>query len=120
MSKIYSKIISTGGYLPEKILTNYDIEKIVDTSHDWIVERTGIFERHIASDDESSVDMAFKASLKALKSANLQAKDIDMMEKLGIYECSPEDFALCSFVCQSKVEVSQIIEEGLNLMEQES
>jgi len=79
MSKIYSKIISTGGYLPEKILTNYDIEKIVDTSHDWIVERTGIFERHIASDDESSVEMAIKASLKALKSANLQAKDIDMI-----------------------------------------
>ena len=67
MSKIYSKIISTGSYLPKKILTNYDIEKIVDTSHDWIVERTGIFERHIASDNESSVDMAYKASLKALK-----------------------------------------------------
>jgi len=47
-------------------------------------------------------------------------KDIDMMEKLGIYECSPEDFALCSFICQSKVEVSKIIEEGLDIMEQEA
>jgi len=47
------------------------------------------------------------------------AKDIDMMEKLGIYEASPEDFSLCSFVCQSKVEVSSIIEEGLDLMESE-
>ena len=50
---------------------------------------------------------------------SILAKDIDMMEKLGIYECSPEDFALCSFICQSKVEVSQIIEEGLDMMEQE-
>ena len=50
---------------------------------------------------------------------NILAKDIDMMEKLGIYECSPEDFALCSFACQSKVEVSKIIEEGLDLMELE-
>ena len=45
--------------------------------------------------------------------------DIDMMEKLGIYECSPEDFSLCAFVCQSKVEVSKIIEDGLDIMEQE-
>ena len=51
---------------------------------------------------------------------NILAKDIEMMEKLGIYECSPEDFALCSFICQSKVEVSKIIEEGLDMMEQES
>jgi Na+-transporting NADH:ubiquinone oxidoreductase subunit A len=50
---------------------------------------------------------------------SILAKDIDMMEKLGIYECSPEDFALCSFICQSKVEVSKIIEEGLDIMEQE-
>ena len=50
---------------------------------------------------------------------NILIKDIDMMEKLGIYECSPEDFSLCSFACQSKVEVSSIIEEGLNLMEVE-
>ena len=50
---------------------------------------------------------------------NVLAKDIEMMEKLGIYECSPEDFALCSFVCQSKVEVSKIIEDGLDLMEAE-
>lgn len=51
---------------------------------------------------------------------SILAKDIDMMEKLGIYECSPEDFALCSFICQSKIEVSRIIEEGLDMMEQEA
>ena len=50
---------------------------------------------------------------------NILANDIEMMEKLGIYECSPEDFALCSFVCQSKVEVSDIIEDGLDVMEVE-
>ena len=48
---------------------------------------------------------------------NILANDIEMMEKLGIYECSPEDFSLCSFVCQSKVEVSDIIEKGLDVME---
>ena len=61
MSKKYSRIISTGSYLPEKILTNHDLEKMVDTSHDWIFERTGINQRHIANDDESTVDMAYKA-----------------------------------------------------------
>ena len=50
---------------------------------------------------------------------NILANDIDMMEKLGIYECAAEDFALCSLICQSKVEVSHIIAEGLNLMEVE-
>ena len=50
---------------------------------------------------------------------NILAKDIEMMEKLGIYECSPEDFSLCSFSCQSKVEVSKIIQECLELMEAE-
>ena len=51
---------------------------------------------------------------------SILAKDIDMMEKLGIYECAPEDFSLCSFVCQSKVEVSSIIENGLKIMEEEA
>ena len=50
---------------------------------------------------------------------SILSKDIDMMEKLGIYESSPEDFALCSFVCQSKVEVSAIIQDGLDIMERE-
>ena len=51
---------------------------------------------------------------------SILANDIDMMEKLGIYECSPEDFALCAFICQSKVEVSKIIEDGLDMMENEA
>ncbi len=51
---IYSKILGTGGYLPEKILTNHDLEKMVQTSHEWIIERTGIEERHIAAEDKAA------------------------------------------------------------------
>ena len=79
MPDLYSKVIGSGSYLPEKILTNHDLAKIVDTSHDWIFERTGIEQRHIASENESSVDMAYKASLKAMSMAQLSPGDIDMI-----------------------------------------
>ncbi len=79
MSEIYSKIISTGSYLPKKILTNKDIERIVDTSNEWIIERTGIEERHIASTEETSVDMAYKASQKALEHGQINLNDIDII-----------------------------------------
>ena len=79
MNKIFSKIISTGSYLPKKVLTNQDIERIVDTSNEWIIERTGIEERHIASTEESSVDMAYHASLDAIEGSNIKAQDIDMI-----------------------------------------
>ncbi len=75
----YSRIISTGSYLPQKILTNKDLENMVDTSHEWIIERTGIESRHIASECESSVDMAYNASLIAMKNAGLNSNDIDMI-----------------------------------------
>lgn len=76
---IYSKIIGTGSYLPEKILTNYDMEKMVDTTHDWIVERTGIQQRHMAEDNENAVTMAEHASRKALDAAGLTPSDIDLI-----------------------------------------
>ena len=79
MTDLYSKVIGSGSYLPEKILTNHDLAKIVDTSHDWIFERTGIEQRHIAHENESSVDMAYKASLKAMSMAQLLPNDIDMI-----------------------------------------
>ena len=79
MPDLYSKVIGSGSYLPEKILTNHDLAEIVDTSHDWIFERTGIEQRHIASENESSVDMAYKASLKAMSMAQLSPGDIDMI-----------------------------------------
>lgn len=75
----YSKILGTGSYLPKKILTNFDLEKMVDTSNDWIVSRTGIKQRHILADDENAVTMADSAGRNALDAANLKPKDIDMI-----------------------------------------
>jgi len=74
-----SKIIGSGSYLPKKILTNIDLEKIVDTSDQWISERTGIKERHIIGKNELTSDMAYEASKKALKSAKLKPSNIDMI-----------------------------------------
>ncbi|MEQ1914496.1 MAG: beta-ketoacyl-ACP synthase III [Sideroxydans sp.] len=75
----YSKIIGTGSYLPAKTVTNYDLEKIVDTSHDWIVSRSGIQERHFAADDQKSSDLAYEASIKAIEAAGIKASDIDLI-----------------------------------------
>ncbi|MFC1659760.1 beta-ketoacyl-ACP synthase III [Pseudomonadota bacterium] len=75
----HSKIIASGSYLPEKILTNFDIEKMVDTNDEWITERTGIKERRIVREGETTSDMAVEACKKALKKANLKPDDIDMI-----------------------------------------
>ncbi len=74
---IRSRIVSTGSYLPEKILTNQDLEKMVDTSDEWIVQRTGIKERRIAAEGETGDDMAVQAARNALESSGLEADDID-------------------------------------------
>jgi len=58
------KIIGTGSYVPTKVLTNEDLEKMVDTNHEWIITRTGIAERRIAEDNETTSDVAAKAALK--------------------------------------------------------
>ena len=113
---MYSKIIGTGGYLPEKVLTNYDLEKMVDTSHQWIVERTGIHQRHIAADEQTTSDLALEASKKAIQAAGIDNSDIDLIivatttpdrifpstacllqEKLGINGCAAFDVqAVCT------------------------
>lgn len=74
---IRSKIISTGSYLPEKIMTNSDLEKIVDTSDEWIFQRSGIKQRHIAADDQSTADMAVIAAKNAIEQAGISPEDID-------------------------------------------
>ncbi|WP_303722600.1 beta-ketoacyl-ACP synthase III [Malonomonas rubra] len=74
-----SRIIGTGSYTPEKVLTNYDLEKIVDTNHDWIVTRTGIEERHIAAEGEFTSDLAAIAAKRALDAAGLSAEEIDLI-----------------------------------------
>lgn len=76
---IYSKILGTGSYLPNKVLTNFDMEKIVETTNEWIVERTGIHKRHIAEEFESSLTMSKHAAEQAMQVAELTPNDIGMI-----------------------------------------
>jgi len=112
MSKKYSRIISTGSYLPEKILTNYDLEKMVDTSHDWIFERTGINQRHIADENESTVDMAYEASLKSIEKSNINAEDIDM---IIVATTTPERaFPSTAVLLQNKLDIKDCFAFDIN------
>lgn len=112
----YSRIIGTGGYLPEKVMTNHDISEKVDTTDAWIYERTGIRTRRIAADHETSSSMAEIAAREALDAANLDADDIDLIitatstpdrifpstacllqQRLGVRNCAAFDVqAACS------------------------
>ncbi|KMY67999.1 3-oxoacyl-ACP synthase [Desulfocarbo indianensis] len=71
------RLAGSGSYLPEKILTNHDLEKTLDTSHEWIVKRTGVEERRMAAPSEATSDLALKASRQALQAAGIEAKDLD-------------------------------------------
>ncbi|MDP1934495.1 MAG: beta-ketoacyl-ACP synthase III [Nitrosomonas sp.] len=113
---MYSRITGTGSYLPEKILTNLDLERMMDTSDEWIRTRTGITQRHIASEDQVASDLAFYACQNAMKAAGVTNKDIDLIivatttpdmifpstacilqNKLGIENCPAFDVqAVCS------------------------
>ncbi|RLE04278.1 MAG: 3-oxoacyl-ACP synthase [Candidatus Aminicenantes bacterium] len=73
------KIVGTGFYVPDKILTNQDLEKMVDTSDEWIVTRTGIRERHIASEEQATSDLAAEAARRALQDAGLTAEEVDLI-----------------------------------------
>lgn len=112
---IYSKIAGTGSYLPPKILTNQDLEKMVDTTDEWIFSRTGIRERHIV-ENETTSDLAYEAAKQAVAAAGIQVADIDLIvvatttpdkifpsvavmvqRKLGIAGCAAFDVqAVCS------------------------
>jgi len=74
-----ARIVSTGSYVPENVLTNHDLEKMVETTDEWIIERTGIKERRIASLHQATSDLAYEAATKALKNANLTADDLDLI-----------------------------------------
>ena len=113
---MYSRVIGTGSYLPEKILTNRDLEQMVDTSDEWIRSRTGIAQRHIATDDQMASDLALNASREAMKAAKVDAGEIDLIivatttpdvifpstacilqDKLGVKDCAAFDVqAVCS------------------------
>ena len=75
----YSRIVGTGGYLPEKALSNHDLEKMVDTSDEWITDRTGIKKRHIAGENETTCDLAEAAARKAIEAAGITPQEIDLI-----------------------------------------
>jgi len=76
---IYSKITGTGSYLPEKVLTNEELAATVDTTHEWIVERTGIHKRHIVAENQTTCDMAEQACRQAIDAAGLVPNDLDLI-----------------------------------------
>ncbi len=76
---IYSRVLGTGSFLPQKTLSNQDLEKIVETTDEWITKRVGIKIRHLVDNDENTTDMAVAAAQKAIKMAGIQANDIDLI-----------------------------------------
>jgi len=101
MTGIYSRIIGTGSYLPEKILTNSDLATSVDTSDEWIQQRTGIRQRHIAADNEFASDLALQAARRALDMAGITADKLDLV----IVATTTPDMVFPSTACilQSKL-----------------
>ncbi|MGH2327117.1 beta-ketoacyl-ACP synthase III [Campylobacter taeniopygiae] len=95
MSKASLKSIAS--YIPDKILNNFDLEKMVNTTDEWIIKRTGIKERRIANDDEQTSDLGTKAAIKAIERANLKIEDIDA---LLVATLSPDYFTMPSTACK--------------------
>src|SRR5438105_2128959 len=87
MPKLKAKILGTGKSLPEKVLTNKDLEKIVETTDEWIRSRTGIQERRIASKEEATSDLAIQASKLALENAGIKANELDA---IFVCTCTPD------------------------------
>ena len=96
MNNSYSRIVGTGSYLPEKVLTNRDLELKVDTTDEWIYTRTGIRQRHIAADGEKTSDLALAASRRALDSAGIAAGDLDLI----VMATTTPDMVFPSTACQ--------------------
>jgi 3-oxoacyl-[acyl-carrier-protein] synthase III len=98
---IYSRIVGTGSYLPEKVLTNFDLERLIDTSDSWIRERTGIERRHIAAEGETTVDLAEHAARRALDAAGLRPEDVDF---IAFGTTTPDlVFPNCGVILQSRL-----------------
>lgn len=93
---MYAAFKSIGSYVPEKILTNHDLEKMVDTTDEWIVQRTGIRERRIASDEEASSDLGYKAALSAIERSGIKKSKIDMVMCATL---SPDYLTMPSTAC---------------------
>lgn len=100
----YSRIAGTGSYLPAKVLTNADLERMVETSDEWIVARTGIRERHIAAEGEFTSDLAEHAARKAIQAAGIEAQDIDL---IIVATTTPDRiFPSAACILQSKLQVA--------------
>ena len=129
---IYSRIRGTGSYLPEKVLSNHDLEKMVDTNDQWIQDRTGIKKRHIVANDETTTDLAFNAAVKAIKAAGIDNAEIDLIivatttptrifpstaalvqERLGISGCPAFDIqAVCTGFVYALTVADKFIKSG--------
>lgn len=129
---IYSRIAGTGSYLPEKVLTNIDLESMVETSDEWITDRTGIKKRHIAAIDETTTDLAYYAAKDAISASGLKHRDIDMIivatttptrvfpstaalvqQKLGIHGCPAFDIqAVCTGFVYALTVADKFIKSG--------
>ncbi len=132
LDPIRAKITGTGSYLPQKILSNADLEKMVDTTDEWIFTRTGIRERHIATENEFTSDLAFIAAQNAIASAGVHANDIDLIivatttpdkifpsvatmvqSKLGVSGCPAFDIqAVCSGFVYALATADNFIKAG--------
>jgi len=126
-------ILGTGSYVPEKVLTNYDLEKMVETSDEWIVSRTGIKERRVAAKEQASSDLAYEAAIKALAKAKISAEELDLIiiatvtpdhsfpstasvlqDRLGARHAAAFDLsAACSGFLYGLVTGTQFIQNGL-------
>ncbi len=96
MSKIYASFRSIGAYVPEKILSNADLEKMVDTTDEWILKRTGISERHIAAENEVTSDLGAKAAALAIERAEISSDEIDLVICATV---TPDYFNMPSTAC---------------------
>jgi 3-oxoacyl-[acyl-carrier-protein] synthase-3 len=128
----HSRIAGTGSYLPERILTNAELERTIDTTHEWIFTRTGIHERHIIAEGQDTSDMALEASKKAIEAANIDIQSIDLIvlatttpdrtfpstacllqQKLGIINCPAFDLqAVCSGFVYALATADNFIKAG--------
>ncbi|MEE4304565.1 MAG: beta-ketoacyl-ACP synthase III [Wenzhouxiangella sp.] len=129
---MYARIIGTGRYLPEKVLTNKDLEQLVDTSDQWITERTGIRQRHVAAEGQTTCDLAEQAARRAMEDAGLKPGDIDLLlvgtttpdlvfpstacllqHRMGMAECGAFDInAACSGFIYALSVADQYIRNG--------
>lgn len=132
MSKQAVGILGTGSYIPEKVLTNFDLEKIVETSDEWIVSRTGIRERRIVDENTASSDLAYEASVRALEKSGIRAEELDLIivatvtpdmffpstacilqERLGAKKAAAFDVsAACSGFLYGVTSAAQFIQSG--------